>query len=316
MATKCPSCEYEHDNLVSLSIHFRKKHKGTSKQLSVMLNHGGIEPTCACGCTEPVKFHSIQRGFSLYTWGHAARVNNNWGHNVDAQKKSQDKRRQQITAGKWRPWNIGLSADSDKRVEANNVAISQSILSKPEECHKRSKRLQKGRLDGTVQTLFGKDHSQWKGGVSSVQALSRSYVFNVWTYHKLHASGFTCQKCGVQSDLEVHHDKERFAEILQKARVALGDVTDDFASHQAYAKWIADYHVQNDVSGIVLCEGCHQKTHVSEQLVALGAKIVPDDVASVSPDTDDEVVLEELAKRLGGSHPEVIASAQLLRIAR
>lgn len=72
-----------------------------------------------------------------------------------------------------------------------------------------------------------------------------------------------CQGCGTKRDLEVHHDKERFAEILQKARVELGDVTDDFSSHQTYARWVADYHVQNDVSGVVLCEECHVEAHAA-----------------------------------------------------
>src|SRR3990167_430361 len=260
---RCPLCDYENEQIVSLQIHHSRKHKRTAKQLYVDLFHHGVEPTCACGCGEIVRFWTIVLGFAKYKRGHVARVHNNWGHNNDALQKSQDVRRDQIAAGEWQAWNKGKTKETDEHVAAYGDKGHKTIMSNPDERKVRSERLTKGRLDGTVRTLFGKDHSQWKGGVSSVQALARSYVFNVWTYPKLHAANFTCQKCGAKHDLEVHHDKERFAEILQKARLEFGDVTDDFATHQAYARWITDYHVQNDVSGIVLCEDCHEKAHVA-----------------------------------------------------
>src|ERR1700743_3714920 len=96
---KCPTCGYSSDNLISLSIHYRKKHKGTAKQLRIDLFHDGIEPTCGCGCGAPVKFYAIQMGFATFARGHQSRVHNNWGHNPDALLKSQDVRREQIAAG-------------------------------------------------------------------------------------------------------------------------------------------------------------------------------------------------------------------------
>jgi hypothetical protein len=124
--------------------------------------------------------------------------------------------------------------------------------------------MSENRLNGIVPSPTGSQHGNWKGGVSSVQTLSRSYVFKVWTYPILFKSNFTCQRCSSNRNLEVHHDKERFSEILQKAREIMGDVTDSFESHQAYAQWVADYHVKNNVSGIVLCEECHTQEHATK----------------------------------------------------
>jgi hypothetical protein len=254
---KCPSCDQDFKSYTAVSLHFRNKH-GTSLEFKEIMRlklieerHGGVIPTCKCGCGGTPKYYDYDRGYVEYVRGHAARVHNNWGHNSDALLKSQDVRREQIAAGEWKPWNLGGTKDTDERIKTNNTAISKSILSNDAERKIRSERLSKGRLDGTVRTLFGKESSQWKGGVSSVQALSRSYVFNVWTYPKLHAAGFTCQGCGSKERLEVHHE----------ARDALGDVTNDFSSHQSYARWVADYHVINNVSGVVLCEACHNQAH-------------------------------------------------------
>lgn len=77
---------------------------------------------------------------------------------------------------------------------------------------------------------------------------------------------FTCQHCGAQRNLCVHHDKERFAEILQKAmahfRVSdAGQLT--FDQRQELSLWVIDYHLDNNVSGVVLCEKCHVQAHAA-----------------------------------------------------
>lgn len=262
---KCPLCDYEHDNLVSLSLHYRKRHKGTARQLCTDLSYGGIEPTCACGCGEVVRFLNVKDGFSTYKRGHVARVHNNWGHNPTALERSHATTKQRYAAGEIDVWNKGLSKETDERVAILGRSGSATFMADVEERARRSQQMRESRLDGTIPTLSGSAHSGWKGGVSSVQALARSYVFNVWTYPKLFASGFTCKGCGATRGLEVHHDGERFTEILQKARNVLGDVSDDFTSHQAYARWVADYHVEHDVSGVVLCERCHGLAHAGER---------------------------------------------------
>ena len=264
---KCPSCNVEFKSYTAVSLHFRNKH-GTSQQFREIMRlkfveekHGGTAPTCKCGCGQVPRYFDYDRGYMEYVRGHHSRVHNNWGHNEAALLKSQDKRREQIAVGEWQAWNKGQTKETDERVAG--LGQRQSTNFTPVRRARRGEIMTRSWKTGSITSLTGSAHSQWRGGVSSVQALSRSYVFNVWTYPKLLVAKFTCQGCGSTQHLEVHHNKERFAEILQKARIELGDVTDDFASHQSYARWVADYHVQNDVSGIVLCEQCHQKEHVT-----------------------------------------------------
>ncbi len=264
MDLKCPTCDYENDNLTSLSIHFRRKHKGTAKQLRIALFHNGVEPTCACKCGSAVKFHTVQTGFSEYAWGHASRVNNNWGHNKEAQQKSQGVRREMHKRGEHAVWNRGETKETSEQVAAYGMKGSETIRSNPELIKQRSDVMRESRLDGTIRTLYGAEHSQWKGGTSALQPLARARLHSVWTYPKLKASGFRCQKCGQQKKLEVHHDQERFAAILQKAIAIFGEVTDDnFEQKSSISEWVADYHIENDVSGIVLCERCHNDEHSS-----------------------------------------------------
>jgi hypothetical protein len=225
--------------------------------------YNGIVPTCKCGCGQIPKYYDHERGYVEYVRGHHSRVKNNWGHNKEALEKSQDIRRVQIIKGKWQPWNKGKNAESDSRVEANNRAISQSILSNPNERQARAERLREGRLDRTIQSLTGKDHPQWKGGTSALQPLVRSHLHSIWTYPKLKGSGFKCAMCSASGPgLEVHHDGERFASILHKAIEMLGEPGEDFEKKSLIAEWVADYHVKNNVSGLVLCEGCHEHVHI------------------------------------------------------
>lgn len=113
----CPICKKSSSDIDSLRKHCRK-HKISSKELYIKLFCNGIEPTCACGCGTRTKFYTIQIGFSKYAPGHQSRVNNSWGHIKDSLEKSQKKRRHQIVSGEWKPWNLGQSKMTNKRVEA------------------------------------------------------------------------------------------------------------------------------------------------------------------------------------------------------
>jgi hypothetical protein len=264
---KCPSCDLNFKSYTAVSVHFRSKH-GTSLEFKEIMRlklieeqHGGVTPVCKCGCGQVPKYYDYDRGYVEYVRGHQARVKNNWGHNEVAQKKSQDVRRGMHERGEITIWNKGETKETDKRVAELGRRESHTLKTNAACQIQRAKHMSEQWKSGSITPLTGSAHSQWKGGVSSVQQLSRSYVYNVWAYPKLLASSFTCQRCGSKQDLCVHHDQERFAQILQKAREVLGDVTEDFASHQAYAKWIADYHLANNVSGIALCSTCHELEH-------------------------------------------------------
>lgn len=255
---KCPSCnDFETTNLNSLRIHCQKKHALSTRTLYTLLFlPDGKEPTCGCGCGEPTKFIRLQDGFSKYVLGHAARVNNNWGHNKIAQENSLKKRRDE---GLWskNPWNRGKTKENDEEFSK----IVDRAYNTPIEKIRRSDAMKNQWTNKTLLPLKGSSHPHWKGGTSALQPLVRSHLHRIWVYPKLREGGFKCSKCESTKDLEVHHDGERFASILHKAILALGEPEDDFEKKSLIAEWVTNYHVEKNVTGVVLCEGCHGKEH-------------------------------------------------------
>lgn len=260
--SKCPDCTYENNNLIGLSVHYRKTHHKSAEQLRIEVFHNGIRPTCGCGCGGEVRFCGFKVGFSDYVLGHYSRVNNNWGHNVDAQQKSQDVRRKMHERGEIKIWNKGETKETDERVAAYGLTGSLKLKTDPTCQKQRSDHMIEQWETGNLSPLFGKDHPNWKGGASVLQPIVRSRLHAPWVYPKLKSSGFRCSACGTPGPgLEVHHDKERFAAILQQAIAVFGEVDvsapdDDFEKKSSIADWVVAYHVRNDVSGVVLC---HQK---------------------------------------------------------
>ena len=256
---KCPECDKQYE-LASLQKHCKKSHKIESKTLYIRLFCNDKEPTCKCGCGEAVKYHTIVVGFSEYAWGHATRVSNNWGHNKNALDKSHDFRRQQIKDGTWVPWNKGETKTSNKSIAAYANGISNSFTD--EKRARYSSMLRKNRLSRVVPNLTGPNHPNWNGGVSSVQSLCRSHLHRPWVYPKLVAAGFKCKKCMSSKDLQVHHDQERFCDIARMHCVQFGyDGADDFETKCKIAEAVTQYHIDNQVSGVVLCEACHDSEH-------------------------------------------------------
>lgn len=263
---KCTNCESQYDKLISLSVHYRKVHNGTAKQLRIDLFHGGKQPTCACGCGTPTKFMSIEKGFTEYAWGHQAKVKNNWGHNEEARVKSLKKRRDE---GLWSkdPWNRGKTKEDDTRLADAGKKISER------HGERYSELMSKNRLSGVIPTLSGSAHSRWKGGTSELSAMCRSHLYRAWSFPKMVESGFKCTECGATRDLEVHHDGERFAAILQKGIETLGEPGDDFDRKACFVEWVLWYHANHDVSGQVLCSQCHEATHRSTDQRSLGSDV-------------------------------------------
>jgi hypothetical protein len=114
---ECPRCEYKHESINSMRIHCQKCHKIDA--LALWKHYNGSESTCRCGCGEKTKFLGIRKGFAKYIRGHAARVENNWGHNKEAQKKSQATRRKEGILGfqkGYTPWNKGETKDTHDRL--------------------------------------------------------------------------------------------------------------------------------------------------------------------------------------------------------
>jgi len=278
---KCPLCKNQYEKLISLSVHYRKGHKKKSKDLIVDLYYNGREPTCACGCGGEVKFLDITRGFREFIHGHAARIpeKNNFVSNK-AQQNSAKTRKKMIESGGWKPfhlketsehWGKGLSKETDDRI----AKMANSIKTNKVEIEKRSKRMRKGRLDGTIPTLHKENHSQWKGGISPLNQYCRSSIklYSNWKYPLLKAAKFQCVMCKKPGPgLEIHHNKETMSSIIRK--FAKKFKWDHYYNSNApandqnlinikdqIAEAVADYHIQNNVSGVVLCSKCHSKEH-------------------------------------------------------
>jgi very-short-patch-repair endonuclease len=165
MQFKCEICDKEYDTLWSLSSHNVKKHKIKPQETFIKHNLEGKTPECKCGCGEVPTFLGIQKGFRDYIRGHASRVNNNWGHNVDAQKKSKDTQRKLYGSGELVIWNKGLTKEDDERLD-----YGDKISSNLERNKKISKAL-KGRkrpqyvldkLDEGMREYWGKEENKEK----------------------------------------------------------------------------------------------------------------------------------------------------------
>jgi len=109
--------------------------------------------------------------------------------------------------------------------------------------------------------LTGSAHSQWRGGTSALSAMCRSRLYREWSFPKMVAAGFKCTECGADRNLEVHHDVERFSDILQKGIETLGEPGDDFDRKTCFVDWVLWYHATHDVSGRVLCSHCREAEH-------------------------------------------------------
>lgn len=258
---KCKTCSKEFDSYRSLSQHSGRIHRTNSVQFYVDYHLNGIWPLCKCGCNQTVKWSPELKSFRDYCHGHQARVHNNWGHNQKAIDKSSETRRQQYANGERKVWNDGLSID--------NPTVKQQIdklaafTRTPAERKVRSDRMHKCRLDGTIPDLHGKCHSQWKGGVSEINVLARARVklYKEWKYPILVRDGFKCTECGNTINLHIHHDKERMCEIVAKHIVDNEPKT--FEMKELIADKVVDYHINSKVSGVTLCDKCHNKLHPS-----------------------------------------------------
>ena len=133
---KCNECDREFESLDSLRRHRSQKHGINAEQTYIDYVLDGVEPKCKCGCGQKPKYLGIDAGYRDYIRGHAARINNNWGHNLEAIKKSHDTQRKMHSDGTLKMWNDGLTIE-DPRVRDN----IDKIMSNPERGKNISKKL-------------------------------------------------------------------------------------------------------------------------------------------------------------------------------
>ena len=279
MQFECPECKKTYDNIISLSKHWTRTHKETTSSLYLSLNKLAEPPRCKCGCGQETKFLDAGRGYSDFIRGHASRVSNNFV-SEKVQQKSANTRRKMFASGELETWNKGKTKETHPSIAEYGRKGSISISSNSVEIERRSKRMKENRLNGTIPTLSGEDHSQWKGGMSSLNHSCRANgnLYRKWIKPKMINASFCCEKCMCKGGrLEVHHDKETFSEIMRKIAqkhnwetkltTALTQENDEiFALKQKISNEVAQYHIDNNVSGIVLCKSCHKKAHDKHNL--------------------------------------------------
>ena len=259
---KCNHCEQEYETYVSLIRHATRTHKVNSVQFYVDFYLRGIWPLCKCGCNQKTKYSHQLKGFRDYCQGHQSRVKNNWGHNKSAITKSSDTRRKQFECGERTVWNIGLTKETDVIVKLYGEKRAAAFTDEIRDQY--SDRMSKNRKNGIMPTLYGKDSSRWKGGVSEVNIIARSdkRLYDEWKYPILIRDGFKCIKCGGNDKLHIHHDKEQMCDIVKKHMPDLDPIS-DFELKKSIASKIVEYHIVNKVSGITLCYKCHNDLHPS-----------------------------------------------------
>lgn len=284
---QCPDCQASYDSLLSLSLHYRGTHKKSARELVLNTKLGGVVPMCECGCGQPVKFLDISRGFSRFKQGHSSRVpgRNNWINNTGAKDKSLGVRKQMIADGVYKPfvekttgqhWALGRTAETDERLARKTEALRNNLT----ELETRSTRMKENRFNGVIPTLTGPNHSQWKGGTSPLYNVCHGNyrLFKEWKYPKLLEANFACQTCkqqnkkGTPVSLHVHHDKIRMATIVKLiaeehswetfyAKSLEPENKEIFDLKQKISDAVVDFHIKNNVSGVVLCEKCHNELH-------------------------------------------------------
>jgi len=115
---KCKECDKVFKSLDSVRRHRSQKHDISAEQTYIEYVLGGIKPTCKCGCGSETKYLGIKSGYRDYIRGHASRVNNNWGHNPEAIRKSHETQKKMYDSGELTIWNRGLDV-TDPRVKDN-----------------------------------------------------------------------------------------------------------------------------------------------------------------------------------------------------
>jgi hypothetical protein len=275
----CPFCfEKTYDDIISLAKHWSRTHKQSTEELYLKLHSLNNAPKCGCGCGESVKFLDAGRGYSKYVRGHQSRIQNNF-QTEKSRNNSVTTRRKMIEDGSFKPfhlketgehWGKGLTKETDERIRKMAETVSL-----PEERARRSERLRQNRLSGVVQTLQKREHSQWKGGISPLNHFCHANrrLYNDWKYPKMVAANLKCSICANTGKIEVHHNQETFSVILRRIAAEHGweekiatffndELTPELLSlKDAISAAVAEYHISNNVSGVVLCQGCHKAEH-------------------------------------------------------
>lgn len=208
---------------------------------------------CACGCGAQVK--------NKWVRGHHSRVNN-VSKRKDIRKRRSERFKQMHADGMLQPWNRGLTKEDPR------VAEQSANLDEWRRSEENAKKMSDQWKTGNLVPQRGPAHSQWNGGTSHITQRMRGsrQLYLHWKRPILERDGFACARCyknSTEARLHVHHDRERFAEIVRKVIDGLYGLEREltFEEGSLAIEAVVAYHQVNQISGITLCEECHEEAH-------------------------------------------------------
>lgn len=202
--------------------------------------------SCACGCgqvTSPGK---------KWISGHNSKTK-------DAKEKKSKMFDRLWKDGKFEDrhvWNEGLTVKTSEKLAAVGRKISESYT---RERKSACREMMLGSPERWPPQLSGKDHPNWKGGITDTQHLLRgSYdLWKRWKLPILARDDFSCVSCSSKRELVVHHNGETMSEILRRFFYGVTEWDDK----KSIVDSVVNYHVEHHVSGITLCKTCHNFLH-------------------------------------------------------
>lgn len=219
-------------------------------------------PFCGCGCGQ-----AVRKPTSKFLHGHHIRLNNPSSRPDIKEKRRVSMKKRHEDGVMPEPWNKGKKASDDPRLAAQGKSRSAAFTDKEREMH--ADLLRKNR-----KTFYGPDHPNWKGGVSGLTEMLRGnyQLHQQWKRPILIRDGFRCTICkrgSLETKLAVHHDKERFADIMFRClQSVVGERVMEERTWEEkveVCQRVVDYHIENKVSGVTLCYDCHGKVHETEK---------------------------------------------------
>lgn len=242
---------------------FRRSEEGRKSQSDAMKAYWVIHRKlvelndCACGCGEQVK--------GKWAWGHHSRVNN-ISKRADIREKRSEMFHRLHEENRLPNWNRGLTKEDDERLSKCGRPVEVLSI---EERRFRSGQMKRLWEEGKIVPLTGPDHPQWNGGTSSITQRVRgnSKLYEGWKRPILKRDGWKCTKCQGTKELVVHHDGERFCDIVRKCLLGIFDDGHKLTweEESLVVQNVVNYHMNMNVSGITLCWGCHENVHANSE---------------------------------------------------
>lgn len=114
----------------------------------------------------------------------------------------------------------------------------------------------RGSSEAKIGVQRGDQHHNWKGGITSLNALCREYFQKNISPKIRERDNYTCQICGSHSNLHVHH-KKGFSDILNEIITEYMEYDVQNDKDKLYEIIINDNRFTDESNLITLCKTCH-----------------------------------------------------------